>query len=77
MKTKKETGMIDIKLRNVKIEDAEYAIRRVNNFMAFYGDRRGIRNGCAYGTTLKPVSFYVYRTDKTVVCVGQYAHTGD
>lgn len=64
--------MIDIKLRNVKIEDADEAIWTIQCFMTSYPERRGIRNGVAYGITTRPVSFYVYRTDKTVVCVGQY-----
>lgn len=63
--------MIDIKLRNVKIEDALNAARMVGYFMKEYSHRRGIRSGVAYGGLLD-VSFYVYRTEKTVVCVGQY-----
>lgn len=64
--------MIDIKLRNVKVEDADLAIKRVNHFMREYSGRRGIRNGVAYDATLLPIKFYVYRTDKTVICVGDY-----
>ena len=70
--------MIDIKLRNVKVEDACEACRVVWNFMEHYEDRRGIRNGVIYGnshppfTDSNPVKFYVYRTEKTVICVGDY-----
>lgn len=67
--------MIDIKLRNVKVEDALYATRVVTYFMQEYADRRGIRNGVAYGSAQHSGQFYVYRTDKTVVCVGQYDAT--
>lgn len=74
MPTTKETGMIDIKLRNVKVEDAKQALRCIDNFLYIYGDRRGVRNGVGYRDSLGP-SFYVYRTDKTVICVGQYAVT--
>lgn len=63
--------MIDIKIRNVKIEDAKTAIKCVENFLYIYGDRRGVGNGVGYRDSLG-LSFYVYRTDKTVVCVGQY-----
>lgn len=67
MPTTKDTGMIDIKLRNVKIEDAKVAIECIALFMRIHSDRRGIRDGVSFG-----YKFYVYRTDKTVVCVGQY-----
>ena len=70
MPTTKETGMIDIKLRNVKIEDAKQALRCIDNFLYIYGDRRGVRNGVGYSGSSP--SLYVYRTDKTVICVGQY-----
>lgn len=66
----KETMMIDIKLRNVKIEDADYAIECVEHFMDYYSDKRGVGHGVGYNCNLD--SFYVYRTDKTVICVGQY-----
>lgn len=59
--------MIDIKLRNVKVEDAKAAIECIDCFMRFYSDRRGIYHGVSYGH-----KFYVYRTDKTVICVGDY-----
>lgn len=66
--------MIDIKLRNVKVEDAVYAASITRQFLTNYSDRRGIRNGVAYGTggTNSNCVFYVYRTDKTAICVGQY-----
>lgn len=72
MPTTKEIGMIDIKLRNVKIEDANDALGCVEHFMDYYSERRGVRNGVGYS---QPPEFYIYRTDKTVVCVGQYADT--
>ncbi len=64
--------MLDIKFRNVKIEDAWHASNVTRSFMSNYADRRGIRNGVAYGSNMHQATFYVYRTDKTVVCVGQY-----
>lgn len=66
--------MIDIKLRNVKVEDSITAVRITNQFMANYSERRGVRNGVAYGLGGSDSSckFYVYRTDKTVICVGDY-----
>lgn len=75
MPTTKDTGMIDIKLRNVKIYHADGAIICIKHFMENYSDKRGIRHGVAY--MFRHPGFYVYRTDKTVICVGQYAHTGD
>lgn len=73
MPTTKETGMIDIKLRNVKIEDVAEAMQCVDHFMEYYSDKRGVRDGVGYPYP----GYYVYRTDKTVICVGQYEHTGD
>lgn len=65
--------MIDIKLRNVKVEDADTAIWYVGNFMKLYSGRRGFRNGVGYTYAYtKRIKFYVYRTDKTVICVGDY-----
>ncbi len=66
--------MLDIKFRNVKIEDAVSASIVSRQFMTNYSERRGIRDGVAYGYggTDSSCKFYVYRTDKTVVCVGQY-----
>lgn len=64
--------MIDIKLRNVKVEDADLAIKRVSHFMRQYSDRRGMSKGVAYDATILPIKFYIYRTEKTVICVGDY-----
>lgn len=64
--------MIDIKLRNVKVEDSVHAARVIVYFLQEYAERRGIRNGVAYSSDLHPRKFYVYRTDKTVICVGDY-----
>lgn len=66
--------MIDIKLRNVKVEDAVPAVIVAKQFMINYSARRGIRGGVAYGHggTYSGCTFYVYRTDKTVICVGHY-----
>lgn len=62
--------MIDIKLRNVKVEDGAEAVRRVGQFMSHYADRRGISNGVRYAGV--GCNFYVYRTKKTVICFGDY-----
>lgn len=62
--------MIDIKLRNVKFEDAIDAYILVRGFMAQYAERRGVTNGVGY--QINKTKFYVYRTDKTVICVGYY-----
>lgn len=64
--------MIDIKLRNVNVEDATHAALLVKYFMEEYSERRGISNGVGYGSRLPLAKFYVYRTDKTVICVGDY-----
>ncbi len=67
--------MLDIKFRNVKIEDAVHACAVVSDFMSDYADRRGVGHGVGYQhgvSTGESFRFYVYRTDKTVVCVGQY-----
>jgi hypothetical protein len=69
--------MLDIKFRNVKIEDAWHASNVTRSFMSNYADRRGIRHGVAYGSNMHQATFYVYRTDKTVVCVGQYEGDGE
>ena len=74
MTTNEEVMMTDIKLRNVKLEHADEAIWTIQCFMTSYPERRGIRNGVAYGG-VSTCPFYVYRTDKTVVCVGQYKET--
>lgn len=69
-----ETMMIDIKLRNVKIENSEEAVFFIKIFMNNFSERRGISKGVAYSSysSKHGPKFYVYRTDKTVVCVGQY-----
>lgn len=64
--------MIDIKLRNVKVEDAWHAANIIRSFMNNYSERRGLRNGVAYGSNMHEATFYVYRTEKTVICVGDY-----
>lgn len=64
--------MIDIKLRNVKVEDAWHAANIIRSFMNNYADRMGVRNGVAYGSNMHAATFYVYRTEKTVICVGDY-----
>ncbi len=66
--------MLDIKLRNVKIEDADEAIFFIRVFMKNFSERRGLANGAGYRSysSKHGPKFYVYRTEKTVICVGDY-----
>lgn len=69
--------MYDIKLRNVELEDATNAIGIVKMFLDEWPDRRGLQKGVVYSSKKHKPSFYVYRTAKTIVCVGYYAPTSE
>ncbi len=68
--------MIDIKLRNVKVEDAHNAVGVIKLFLDEYPDRKGFHQGAVYSSPIHKPSFYVYRTPKTIVCVAYYLEDG-
>lgn len=65
--------MTDIKLRNVKLDDANEAIGIIKIFLREYPDRMGFQKGVVYSSPKRAPSFYVYKTSKTIICVGYYA----
>ncbi len=68
--------MIDIKLRNVKVEYSENAVGVIKMFLSDYPDRKGFQQGVVYSSPRHKPSFYVYRTPKTIVCVAYYLEDG-